>query len=227
MARDAARISACPLSRKGIRLGPVTGTSLRSTPRSSASIFATVASYPSGSFDCADCHVPALTTNNVVLKEPSDNADYCDANDVFPADQSADIAQHVFDITTDVPDNQIEFGSVVRRIGNFGTNGNGRAIVRIYSDLKQHDMWLGIAENIDEVGNGASVWMKKELWGLRNTAHYLHDGCATTIEKAIQAHGGAAANSAANFSSMSVADRTSMLTFLKNLVLFFPADAKE
>lgn len=173
---------------------------------------------------CASCHRPVLTTGKTVFKEPSDNPNYRDTNDVFPAGQSALIPQISYDITKDVPDNQIALGTLVHHMGNFETNRKGEAQVRLYGDLKQHDMGPGLAENIDEAGNGRSMWMTKELWGLANTGPYLHDGRATTIEEAILAHGGEAARSATRFFDLSVAERTSMLEFLNNLVLFFPAD---
>ena len=62
--------------------------------------------------------------------------------------------------------------------------------------------------------------MTKELWGLANTAPYLHDGRATTIEEAIIEHGGEAAAAAANFTGLSNGDQDDVLALLKNLVLF-------
>jgi len=173
---------------------------------------------------CSDCHVPSLTSKNVVYSEPSTNAAFRDANGRFPAGQSALIPTVSFDITKDMPDNQLEFAGQLYDLGNFKTSSTGRAVVRLYGDLKQHDMGPGLAESVDEAGNGASMWMTKELWGVGSTAPYLHDGRATTLEEAILAHGGEAEQSQIDFFNMPAEDRQATLAFLKNLVLFFPAD---
>jgi CxxC motif-containing protein (DUF1111 family) len=81
---------------------------------------------------------------------------------------------------------------------------------------------ISSAENIDETGAGASVWLTKELWGVASTAPYLHDGRATTLYEAIVEHGGAGASSRAQFSALSDRDAGHVLRFLESLVLFFP-----
>jgi len=95
-------------------------------------------------------------------------------------------------------------------------------MVRLYGDLRRHDMGLGLAENIDEVGTGASVWMTKELWGVASTAPYLHDGRATTLYEKILEHGGEATPAQAQFSALSDRDASLVIRFLESLVLFFP-----
>ena len=177
------------------------------------------------SIGCAECHKPSLDVDQRTFSEPSQNPNY--REDVFPGGQNA-VASGVdpnnpitFDITEDQPDNVIMVGNtVVKRLGSFEKKLFGRAEVRLYGDLKLHDMGPRLAENIDETGAGASVWMTKELWGLANTAPYLHDGRATTIEEAIIEHGGEAAAAAANFTGLSNGDQDDVLALLKNLVLF-------
>ena len=178
---------------------------------------------------CGDCHRASLTVNNVVFNEPSLNPNYRES--VFPAGQNAaarglDPNNPIsFDITQDQPDNIIEVnGNFVKHLGAFETDNNGGAVVRLYGDLKLHDMGPALTESVDEAGTGASVWITKELWGLRNTAPYLHDGRATTVEEAILEHGGEANNSRNNFSSLNDDDQNDVLAFLNNLVLFFPAE---
>lgn len=60
-------------------------------------------------------------------------------------------------------------------------------------------------------------WRTPPLWGVRDSAPYLHDGRADTLAEAILQHGGQAANSAARFKEMSSADRISLITFLETL----------
>jgi hypothetical protein len=174
---------------------------------------------------CDSCHKDRLFVNQVIFSEPSLNPLYRDA--VFPGgqiglDPDSAIA---FDITKDQPDNIVKVGQkIVKHLGAFETDRQGRAVVRLFGDLKLHDMGSRLAENIDETGSGASVWMTKELWGLANTAPYLHDGRATSIEEAIIEHGGEASNSQQAYSALSDSKQQDLLNFLNNLVLFFPAE---
>ena len=185
-----------------------------------------------GAIGCSDCHRPSLKVNNVTFKEPSSNPNY--RQTTFRGGQNAAASgvdpanPFTFNITADQPDNMIEVDGVeVAHLGPFETDAAGRAIVRLYGDLKLHDMGPRLAENIDETGSGASVWMTKELWGLANTAPYLHDGRATTIEEAIIEHGGEAENSRQNFSGLNDGDQDDVLAFLNNLVLFFAGEEEE
>lgn len=174
---------------------------------------------------CSTCHIPHLIIDNPVFSEPSQNPNYRDA--VFPSGQDpisagVDPALAItFDLTRDQPDNRIERddGTIVR-LGSFETDERGRAIIRLFSDLKRHDMGPGLAEPIDEVGTGASVFMTTPLWGVGSTTPYLHDGRATTLTEAILEHGGEAARARGHFMTLSTADKKALIAFLNNLVLF-------
>jgi len=85
--------------------------------------------------------------------------------------------------------------------------GNTRSFP--FSDFALHDMGsLG-----DLIGNdGDSVARTRlmrtaPLWGLRFRNHFLHDGRATTVTAAIQAHAGQGAAAAAAFNALSASDR--------------------
>jgi len=174
---------------------------------------------------CASCHTPVLTLNNSVFSEPSQHPDYRDRT--FPAGQ--DSYQRgvtpefpiTFDLTKDLPDNIITtkngetFG-----LGNFRTNRQGLAMVELFSDLKRHDMGPGLAEAIDEKGKGASVFITQELWGVGSTPPYLHDGRATTLAEAIDWHRGDSEFSRQRFNELPKPDRTALLAYLDNLVLY-------
>jgi hypothetical protein len=183
---------------------------------------------------CSGCHVPALTVENVYFSSPSTSEFYRDGL-TLPAGQSTDGVPGLdpdlpilFDITEEMPDNLIELdGQQIAHLGNFETDDYGNAIIRLYGDLKLHDMGPALAENIDETGAGASVWMTKELWGLGNTAPYLHDGRATTIEEAIILHGGEAESSKLAFAELDDEEQDKVLAFLENPVLFLPAGEEE
>ncbi len=174
---------------------------------------------------CADCHRPVLKLNDPIFSEPSQFPTHRDA--VFPSglDPIAELVDPAvpvtFDLTQDQPDNVITLpnGDVVH-LGSLEVDSDGRAIVRLFGDLKRHDMGDRLAENIDETGVGASVWITKELWGLATTAPYLHDGRATTITEAILEHGGEAGASRNAFVHLTTADQQDMITFLNSLMLF-------
>jgi hypothetical protein len=174
--------------------------------------------------DCATCHVPALVIDDPIFSEPSQNRNFQD--DPFPAGQDP-IAVGVdpvnpisFDLTRDQPDNVIDVGGTQVRLGAFEASEEGGAIVRLYGDLKRHYMGSGLAESVDETGTGASVWITKELWGVGSTAPYMHDGRSTTLSEAILEHGGEARPSREAFERMSHQDRSDLIEFLNNLVLF-------
>ncbi|WP_144394419.1 di-heme oxidoredictase family protein [Pleionea sediminis] len=171
---------------------------------------------------CADCHRSQIMIKQLTFSEPSRHPDFRD--DTFPSGQPGiDPDKAItFDITRDQPDNKIEFGNqLIKHLGAFEKDPQGRAIVRMYGDLKLHEMGPRLAEGIDETGAGSSVWMTKELWGLANTAPYLHDGRATTIEEAIIEHGGESTSSQQAFLRLENRMRHDLLAFLNNLVLYF------
>jgi CxxC motif-containing protein (DUF1111 family) len=60
-------------------------------------------------------------------------------------------------------------------------------------------------------------WRTPPLWGVRDSAPYLHDGRARTIEEAIALHGGEGASSAKKFADLDYRDRSRLLMFLKSL----------
>jgi CxxC motif-containing protein (DUF1111 family) len=74
----------------------------------------------------------------------------------------------------------------------------------------------GIAETYE--------WRTTPLWGLGlqqdsqgSETYYLHDGRATTIDGAIQYHGGEADASRAAFNALSAGQKDQVITFLKSL----------
>ena len=60
-------------------------------------------------------------------------------------------------------------------------------------------------------------WRTPPLWGLRESAPYLHDGRAPTIEQAILLHGGEAAASAQRYRGLSPRERGQLERFLLSL----------
>ncbi len=113
----------------------------------------------------------------------------------------------------------------------------------IYSDLLLHDMGPELSDPAPAVSpnqrrsfgsgyGGGSIsiastanvselqreWRTPPLWGVRDSAPYLHDGRAATLEEAIAWHGGEAEESVEKFNDLLVTDRASLVAFLNTLV---------
>jgi hypothetical protein len=193
-----------------------------------------------GQVGCTDCHKPQLTLDSAVFREPSKSELYRDK--VFCSGQ---IPEKVgvnwnlpvsFDLSRDLPDNRIKKDGREILLGSFTEkDGQGRTLVRLYGDLKRHDMGAELAEPVDELGNGGetviqygggtvgsgvSTFGTKELWGAACSGPWLHDGRATTLQEAIAYHGGEGAASRGAFNSLPPASQGDLITFLQNLVLY-------
>ena len=68
-----------------------------------------------------------------------------------------------------------------------------------------------------ESGPLAEEWRTPPLWGVADSAPYLHDGRAATLEAAIELHDGQAAAAAEHFRSLEPVRRTQLLAFLRTL----------
>ena len=105
----------------------------------------------------------------------------------------------------------------------------------IYSDMLLHDMGIELESSTGYYGaiipppnvppdQGAppdpptpGEWRTAPLWGVADSAPYLHDGRAESLEKAIELHGGEAGDMAVRFANQPPADREAILTFLQSL----------
>jgi CxxC motif-containing protein (DUF1111 family) len=113
----------------------------------------------------------------------------------------------------------------------------------LYSDLLLHDLGPRLADPVGPPSSHSSQipvsggyngggsrdafievpaftlrqWRTTPLWGVADSAPYLHDGRAATLEEAIKAHGGEAAMSARFFAGLPTADRDRLLAFLGSL----------
>ncbi len=100
----------------------------------------------------------------------------------------------------------------------------------LYSDLLLHRMGQDLigggsygeplvpSPNIPSSdGQLADEWRTPPLWGVADSAPYLHDGRAATLEEAIRLHAGQATKSAQNFAQLSQAERAHVIAFLKTL----------
>jgi CxxC motif-containing protein (DUF1111 family) len=60
-------------------------------------------------------------------------------------------------------------------------------------------------------------WKTPPLWGVADSAPYMHDGAAPTLEAAIRAHGGQAAKVREAYQELPRTERSALLTFLRSL----------
>jgi mono/diheme cytochrome c family protein len=179
---------------------------------------------------CGSCHVTQLVVNDVIFREPSASAAHRDPGNLFPNGRSygnaaLDVVHPItFDITRDQTENADFITTNNQPLGTFQRDAQGHAVIALLGDLRRHDMGTGLAEEVDEVGTGKSVFMTENLWGVGSTPPYLHDGRAASLTEAILEHGGEALTARNNFASASVGARQHLVTFLKNQVLFKAGD---
>jgi Di-haem oxidoreductase, putative peroxidase len=143
------------------------------------------------SLGCADCHVPELRTEQVLLPL---------AYPEVPTDPSQNVYLEL-DLAKGPP--------------GFQRYGGGGVRVPLFSDLKRYDMGPGLAESagfpLDD------VFITARLWGVADSAPYLHDGRATTLSEAIAFHGGEAQPARDRFEALRDEDRVALLEFLRTL----------
>ena len=198
---------------------------------------------------CAECHRPTMVLKDSLFQEPSGNPYYRDAQLISGGDPSTiglDPSRAVkFDLASNptvgragrdnrnrcLDHRELDDSSTgfVSHTGNprgagcfpqFESNGRGGILVHLYGDLKRHDMGPALADAVDEIGTGVSMWKTRELWGAGSTGPWLHDGRATTLTQAIQLHGGESKEARDRFASLDAKERDDIVNFLKNLVLF-------
>jgi len=143
---------------------------------------------------CTDCHVPVLRTRTrfVPLAHPE-----------VPHDPNANVYARI-DLTKEA---------------GFDRAGSG-VLVPCFADLKRHKMGPRLAETF-EAGVGAVAqdeFTTARLWGVSDTAPYLHDGRATTLYQAIEFHGGEAEAQRDRFiNDLTVDEQRDVLAFLRKL----------
>ncbi len=89
--------------------------------------------------------------------------------------------------------------------------------VKLYSDLLLHDISPEGTRGFPEGVAPETSFRTTPLWGMGRTGPYMHDGMASTVEAAIEAHDGEATNSRDNFKALSPEDREALLDMLRKL----------
>ncbi|MCZ6912403.1 MAG: hypothetical protein O7F72_06315 [Proteobacteria bacterium] len=142
---------------------------------------------------CSDCHRPMLTTTKPWL-------------------------DFSFRIVDTVPSANVYYRIDLRQRPMGFKPSAGGVEVPMFSDLKRHDMGDGLAENfVAASGQKNREYITAKLWGVADTAPYLHDGRALTLEEAIALHGGEAVSARDQFLGLSVGQQAELIAFLKTL----------
>ena len=115
----------------------------------------------------------------------------------------------------------------VPRQTDYGQDREGRVPSGVpifpFTDFKRHDMGPALADSTSERLPGdadlipAAQWLTRPLWGLADTAPYLHDGRAPTVHDAIVYHGGEGAASRDSYLALTDDRRGEIRAFLMSL----------
>jgi hypothetical protein len=143
---------------------------------------------------CAGCHVPTLELENTKL----------DARE----DPDPSRPTFIIDVAKDGDGPKIEPKYA-------GTKTP--YLVHLFSDLKRHDMGEALASPAPQGNIPARVFLTRPLWGLAETAPYLHDGRAPTVQEAILLHGGEATASRNAYLALDEKGQASVRVFLASL----------
>lgn len=143
------------------------------------------------SIGCADCHKPRLDTNSRYLTYSFPEV---------PTDPSANV-YYAVDLRSGPP--------------GFRPAPGGGVRVEMFSDLKRHDMGPALAESTG--GPLDREFVTARLWGVADTAPYLHDGRALTLRDAILLHGGEALAARIAFAALPALRQARLIAFLESL----------
>ncbi len=124
------------------------------------------------SVGCSGCHVPTLDLDDTKLDARAPDVP-TEGHPAFIVDVAKD---------GDGPKVEPKYAGITTSY-----------LVHLFSDLKRHDMGDGLASPAAQGTIPARMFLTRPLWGLAETAPYLHDGRAPTVQDAIVTPGGEAA----------------------------------
>jgi hypothetical protein len=89
--------------------------------------------------------------------------------------------------------------------------------VWLFSDLKRHDMGPANAAQHVQRGVALNEYLTPRLWGVADSAPYLHDGRAPSLDYAIAGHDGQGAAARAAFAALPYEQRGPLRVYLMSL----------
>ena len=93
----------------------------------------------------------------------------------------------------------------------------GERDVPLYSDLLIHDLGEYLGDDVVQGEARGMDWRTTPLWGLGRKSLYLHDGRATDLRQAIEAHSGEGRAARYRLRQRSKGDLTDLIEFLRSL----------
>jgi cytochrome c peroxidase len=155
---------------------------------------------------CTSCHKPFLPLNSLNFSDPG------------PDDTAGTLR------LGEVPKPITYDYGLLPWTKNLQRNDQGQILVPLFGDLKRHKI---ADDQNNRLGNELlaqrfverDVFMTAELWGVGSTAPYGHRNDITTLDDVIRAHGGEATKARDAYVAAAEADRSSLIAFLKTLVI--------
>ena len=109
------------------------------------------------------------------------------------------------------------FGNRSRPLGGSGGSyGAGVTIAAAVSTGRLGDRLIK-TRRIPVLTNLQQEWKTPPLWGVQDSAPYLHDGRAQTLVEAIAWHGGEAKTTAERYFTLTAANQLAVIEFLRTL----------
>jgi hypothetical protein len=140
---------------------------------------------------CQGCHRQFITINNPTLVDKGDTTGGPGIT---------------LNLATDVHD------------PNARINSDGTITIEVWSDFKRHDMGPDLADSKNFNQIPASHFVTPPLWGIRDSAPYLHDGRAANLRDATLLHGGGDdLNSINAFKALTADDQQKIVEFMQSL----------
>jgi len=139
---------------------------------------------------CAGCHQPSLVLNKpaVTIRSPTGGDGI------------------TVDLTTQTEAPRIELDPAT-----------GGYPVFLFSDLKRHNLGDDNASKHLQSGIATRFYLTRPLWGVGDSGPYFYDGRASSIDHAIERHGGEAEFVRRNWESLPVADKSALRIFVTAL----------
>ncbi len=146
------------------------------------------------SVGCATCHTQFMTANSAIHVEAADSV----------ANHGTGGQGITLNLCVDNKDPKV------------ACNGN-RATIEVFSDFKRHDVGAALADNQPFNQIAANQFITPPLWGIRDSAPYLHDGRAQTLQDAILQHAGDAQAVRNSFAALTADQQSQIVEFLLTL----------
>jgi hypothetical protein len=139
---------------------------------------------------CASCHTPKMALHSPIHVEPADTTGG---------------AGITLNLLTD------------NKAPHPASNADGSMTVELWSDFKRHKMGAALADSKNFNQIAADQFITAPLWGVADSAPYLHDGRAPTLNDAILQHAGDAQAVRNSYAALTVDQQSEIQEFLGSL----------